>query len=233
MVNWRLKKADIVGRGAKQPGPSIHCVLHLLTYAYDLTLMSNLSILQQAFADFSGMTEHAFELSVDLWKEKSFKKGELFNDYKNVCKELSFIFDGTFRSYIIDSDSGEEQNLFFYSQHGMMTAFKSFVQQIPCEYYTEALTDANVMTIHIMELQRLYRESHEWERFGRLLAEMAANIVIEKMESFLLKSAEERYLELIEMHPELVERVPLYHISSYLGIQGPSLSRIRKRIAQQ
>jgi hypothetical protein len=25
--------------------------------------------------------------------------------------------------------------------------------------------------------------------------------------------------------------IPLYHISSYLGIQGPSLSRIRKRIA--
>lgn len=179
------------------------------------------------------MSEEAFNLSATLWKEKSFKKGELFNNYRNVCKELSFILDGIFRSYIIDYEAGEDKNLFFYSQNRLMTAFKSFVRQIPCEYYTEALTGAKVMTIHILDLQKLYKQSHEWERFGRLLAEMAANIVIEKMESFLLKSAEERYLELIETHPELLDKVPLYHISSYLGIQGPSLSRIRKRIASK
>jgi CRP-like cAMP-binding protein len=195
--------------------------------------MSNLAILQTVFKEFSGMSEEAFDLSATLWQEKSFKKGELFNNYKNVCKELSFILDGTFRSYIIDYESGEDKNLFFYSQNGMMTAFKSFVRQIPCEYYTEALTEAKVLTIHILDLQKLYKQSHEWERFGRLLAEMAANIVIEKMESFLLKTAEERYLELIESHPDLYEKVPLYHISSYLGIQGPSLSRIRKRIARK
>ncbi len=177
------------------------------------------------------MPEEAFNLSSNHWHEKSFKKGELFNNYKNVCKELGFILDGTFRSYIIDYKSGEDKNLFFYSQNGFVTAYKSFVKQIPCEYYTEALTDARIICINIFDLQKLYKQSHEWECFGRLIAEMAANIVIERMESFLLKSPEERYLELIASHPDLYEKVPLYHISSYLGIQGPSLSRIRKRIA--
>lgn len=195
--------------------------------------MSKLNILQSAFKEFAGMSNEAFALSSMFWQEKSFTKGELFNDYRNVCKELSFIFEGTFRSYIIDYESGEEKNLFFYSQHGFVTAFKSFVKQIPCEYYTEALTEARVMTISLFDLQKLYEESHEWERFGRLIAEMAANVVIEKMESFMLKSAEQRYLDLIESHPDLYEKVPLYHISSYLGIQGPSLSRIRKRIANK
>ena len=124
--------------------------------------MSNLSILQTAFREFTGMSEEAFQLSANYWQEKSFKKGELFNDYKNVCKELSFILDGVFRSYIIDYESGEDKNLFFYSQNGLMTAFKSFVKQIPCEYYTEALTPARVMTIHMLDLQRLYKGSHEW-----------------------------------------------------------------------
>ena len=177
------------------------------------------------------MSEKAFSLSSDYWHEKSFKKGEVFNDYKNVCKELGFVISGTFRSYIIDYKSGEDKNIFFFSQNGFVTAYKSFVRQIPCEYYTEALTDAHIICIIIFDLQNLYRQSHEWERFGRLTAEMAANIVIERTESFLLKSPEERYLELIKTHPELNDNVPLYHISSYLGIQGPSLSRIRKRIA--
>lgn len=179
------------------------------------------------------MSEEAFNLSSNFWHEKSFKKGELFNDYKNVCKELGFVIKGTFRSYIIDQKSGDEKNIFFFSKNGFVTAYKSFVKQIPCNYYTEALTDARIVCINIFDLKKLYEASHEWECFGRLTAEMAANIVIDRVESFLLKSPEERYLELIEAHPELYEKVPLYHISSYLGIQGPSLSRIRKRIADK
>ena len=193
--------------------------------------MTKLQILQTAFKDFAGMSDEAFNLSSNYWHQKSFKKGELFNNYKNVCKELGFVIEGTFRSYIIDYKSGEDKNIFFFSQNGFVTAYKSFVRQIPCEYYTEALTDAQIICINIFDLQNLYRQSHEWERFGRLTAEMAANTVIERTESFLLKSPEERYLELIKTHPELNDNVPLYHISSYLGIQGPSLSRIRKRIA--
>jgi CRP-like cAMP-binding protein len=196
-------------------------------------MISNLQILQTAFKDFADMSEEAFGLSSNYWHEKSFKKGELFNNYKNVCKELGFVIEGTFRSYIIDYKSGEDKNIFFYSRNGFVTAYKSFVRQIPCEYYTEALTDAHIVCINIFDLQKLYQQSQEWERFGRLAAEMAASIVIERTESFLLKSPEERYLELIETHPELNDNVPLYHISSYLGIQGPSLSRIRKRIASR
>ena len=195
--------------------------------------MTHLKKLRPVFKQFAGMSAEAFDLSRDSWHEKSFNKGQLFNDYKNVCKELGFIAEGTFRSYIIDPKSGEERNIFFYSQNGFISAYKSFVNQIPCEYYTEALTDAHIACINLNDLLELYKKSHEWECFGRLVAERAATIVIERVESFLLKSPEERYLELIEAHPDLYEKVPLYHISSYLGIQGPSLSRIRKRLASK
>ncbi len=195
--------------------------------------MPTLKLLRSAFNQFSGMSSEAFDLSLDYWHEKSFKKGELFNNYKNVCKELGFILDGTFRSYIIEYKSGEDRNLFFYSKNRFITAYKSFVNQIPCEYYTEALTEASIVCIHILDLQKLYQQSHEWERFGRLAAEMAATIISARVEGFLLKSPEERYVELIEEHPHLYEHVPLYHISSYLGIKGPSLSRIRKRLSKK
>ena len=195
------------------------------------TNMTNEDILRQVFQHVSGMSAEAFNLSEGMWHAKPFKKGELFNNYKNVCQEMGFILEGTFRSYIIDGETGEERNIFFFSKNGFVTAYKSFVNQIPCEYYTEALTDAHIVCINIANLQTLYKQSHEWECFGRLAAERAATVVIERVESFLLKSAEQRYVELIEAHPDLYERVPLYHISSYLGIQGPSLSRIRKRLA--
>jgi len=51
------------------------------------------------------------------------------------------------------------------------------------------------------------------------------------LESFVFKTPEERYIELLKHNPDIFNNIPLYHISSYLGIRGPSLSRIRKRIS--
>ena len=93
------------------------------------------------------------------------------------------------------------------------------------------MTDARAICITLDDLQRLYNKSHAWERFGRLMAEKAFDIAVDRAESFIFKSAEQRYLELIQMQPDIIENIPLYHISSYLGIAGPSLSRIRKRIS--
>jgi CRP-like cAMP-binding protein len=93
------------------------------------------------------------------------------------------------------------------------------------------VTDASIIYICIDDLLSLYAMSHKWERFGRLIAQEAFNLTIERMESFIFKTPEERYLDLIKHHPDIFSNIPLYHISSYLGIQGPSLSRIRKRIS--
>ena len=93
------------------------------------------------------------------------------------------------------------------------------------------MTDAQVLCISLTDLHGLYRQSHNWERFGRVLAQEAFNVAIGRAESLLFRNAEERYLDLIAQHPDIFQHVPLYHISSYLGIQGPLLSRIRKRIS--
>jgi hypothetical protein len=98
------------------------------------------------------------------------------------------------------------------------------------QVYTESLVPAAILYIHIDRLHQLYKGSHEWERFGRILAELAFAASMKSTEGFLLHTAEERYLQMITDHPTIFNSVPLYHIASYLGIQGPSLSRIRKRI---
>ena len=196
-----------------------------------LGFMSELRLLSFAFQQFADLSEEEFNLSSDFWEEKTYNKGEYFNEYQNVCKYLGFIIDGVFRSYVIDEKSGEEKNVFFYSPNQFAVSFKSFVNQVPCDYHTKAVTDSKVIRIHIDHLQKLYRESHGWERFGRLLAQQAFNVVIERTEDFLFKSPEQRYLDLMKDHPNIFNSIPLYHISSYLGIQGPSLSRIRKRIS--
>ena len=192
--------------------------------------MTEIEILSYALKQFSNLTDDDFKMSQPYWKNKIYKKGEFYNEHKSVCRYLGFIIDGTFRSYVLDEKSGGDKNVFLYSKNQFVVTFKSFINQIPCEYNTQAMTDACVIYICIDDLLLLYKQSHTWENFGRLLAQEAFNVAIERIESFIFKTPEERYLDLIKHHPNIFNNIPLYHISSYLGIQGPSLSRIRKRI---
>ena len=193
--------------------------------------MINTQILAYALNQFAELSAEDFSISIPYWHTKEYKKGDYFNRHKNVCKYLGFINEGVFRSYIIDAKTNEEKNIFFYSTHQFVVPYKSFINQAPCDYHTQAMTNASIVYINIEDLLTLFSQSHKWERFGRLMAQEAFNVAIDRMESFVFKSPEERYLDLIKHHPDIFNNVPLYHISSYLGIKGPSLSRIRKRIS--
>jgi CRP-like cAMP-binding protein len=195
--------------------------------------MTEIEILEYALSQFAGLTKEDFKLSLTYWRQKEYKKGDYYNRHKTVCKYLGFILEGVFRSFIIDEKNSEEKNVFLYSKNQFVVTFKSFINQIPCDYHTQAMTDASVIYISIIDLLNLYRQSHKWESFGRLLAQEAFNVAIERTESFVFKTPEQRYLDLIKYHPDIFNTIPLYHVSSYLGIQGPSLSRIRKRISDK
>jgi CRP-like cAMP-binding protein len=194
--------------------------------------MTQLEILAYAGKHFANLDEHDFALSVPYWREMEFKKGEIYNEQRSICKYMSFITEGVFRSYLIDAKTGDEKNIFLYSTNQFVVTFKSFINQVPCDYYTEALTDARVIGITLKDLLQLYRQSHKWEAFGRLVAQAAFNVAITRAESFMFKTPEERYLDVINQYPDIFNKIPLYHISSYLGIQAPSLSRIRKRLSR-
>lgn len=192
--------------------------------------MDHKNSLQLVLKNFAGIDDEAFELSSSLWQQKQYEKGEFYNEYKNVCKHLGLIIDGIFRTYYVNMETGEEKNIFFFSPHQIIVSYKSFVNQAPCNYHTESLTPATILYITYDSLEKLYAKSHQWEHFGRLIAEKAFNLAMSRAEDFIFQTPEMRYLDLINSHPDITNQVPLYHIASYLGIQGPSLSRIRKRM---
>jgi CRP-like cAMP-binding protein len=193
--------------------------------------MAEMELVTQAIMAFTGMDRREFDLSQPYWQLRSYGKGEFYNEYKNVCKHLGFIIRGVFRTYHVNLETGEEKNLLFFTEGQFLASYKSFLSQKPCNYYTESMVDATILYIHIDDLSELYRKSHAWERLGRLVAELAFNEVMDHTEDVMFKTPEQRYVQLLEKHPDIFNSIPLYHIASYLGIQGPSLSRIRKRMS--
>ena len=186
--------------------------------------------LQQILTPFAGLTADDIAVSLPFWRKREIPKGGFYNMQNIVCKDLGIVLKGIFRVYYYDPDTSEEKNMFFFSENQFIVSFRSFLYQYPCVYYIEALEDAEVLYLSYRDLQQLYLDHKSWERFGRILAEHFFHQSQGRTEYLLLFNNEKRYLNLLEEHPKIVERIAAFHIASYLGVKSQSLSRIKKRI---
>jgi CRP-like cAMP-binding protein len=196
------------------------------------TLLTPHELLTQQLQGFAGLSEADLHLAEGSWTLRSIAKNEFFNFRNSVCRNVGFIVGGLFRVYYVDPVTALEHNVFLVPEGIFLTSLKSLITQEACPYYIAALEDAELLVISLDQLQRLYAQSHGWERFGRLLAEQYMVLHQAKTEALLFQSAEQRYLNLLEQFPGVTNRVSLGHIASYLGIKGPSLSRIRAQLGK-
>jgi len=180
--------------------------------------------------NFAALTDKDIDESRPFWKPRKVYKGDFFNLQDIVCNDLGLVIKGIFRVYIMDEETGLEKNLFFFSENQFLVSFRSHLNQKICHYFIQAMEDSEMIYISNSNLSSLYKTHPNWAVFGRLLAELFFTYSQSRTEELLFVSHEKRYMRLLDEHPTILDRIPAYHISSYLGITNPSLSRIRKRI---
>jgi CRP-like cAMP-binding protein len=167
---------------------------------------------------------------VDLALFKTYKKGAILLKEGDFSKEGYFVIKGCLRSYYIIN--GEEKTTSFY------TEFESFaplglITNKPSEHYVSCVEDS-ILTVGNPEMEALIFE--KFPRFETLCRILSEELLAKKQASFddfKTSTPEQRYLNLYETRPDLVQRVPQHQLASYLGITPQSLSRIRKRIVTQ
>ena len=183
---------------------------------------SNFKTQIRKVTDFS---EEECSLFIPYLHHKTLAKGEHFLQAGQQVNEIAFVAKGALRFYYLQ-DGKEVNNHFFLS-------YLDFLHHTPSRYYIQALESCEIITFNADALQKAYDASKNWERFGRLIAESDYTIATRRFESFLFLSAKERYLQMLKDFPLFIQRIPLYHLASYLGIERESLSRIRKELAQE
>ena len=159
---------------------------------------------------------------------KKFDANQIMLSAGDVCRELCFVNSGLFRMYYLSD--GKEINISFVFENEFVADYESFICQKPSRFFIEAMEASVVMPFSHELLMHAYSTSKNWERFGRMKAEEVARTTSGRVESFLSMEGKERYLQLVKERPYIFERVSLYHIASYLGMERESLSRIRKAI---
>lgn len=142
---------------------------------------------------------------------------------------LSFVEFGVIR-YYVPKEEGEVTFDFAFS-NSFTSGYSSFITQLPAIYEAETLTKTVLWRISYKDLQTVYLESASGNLVGRLACEALFLKKTKREVSLLNRTPEERYLDLLNDQPQLLQHIPLQYIASYIGITPQALSRIRKRIS--
>lgn len=160
--------------------------------------------------------------------EVSFPKNHILMEADKVENSLFFIKKGIVRAFSIIKD---QEISFWFGQEGeAILSMKSYVHQEKGYESIELLEDCEFYEIKTKYLQQLYNQDINIANWGRAFAEKELIKTEERFISRISMNATERYLQLLKQNPQLLLRVQLGHLASYLGITQVSLSRIRAEV---
>ncbi len=180
---------------------------------------------------FNTIEWHLFKSKLYL---REFSKGDIILHQGDVCGELLFITEGLARGYIINEDGKDfTWSIFFNEPDAHMTnlflvEYDSFLRQTPSSIHIEALERCVALGVSYDDVQSFYKHLKKGERFGRLMAEDAYLYTHQFIIRRQTRNAAQRFADFMETTPHLLDKVPQYHIASFLGITPQHLSRLKK-----
>lgn len=163
---------------------------------------------------------------------KDAKKDEFLLRENEYCKHTFFVESGLLRQYSIDS-KGKEHTISFAPENWFVSDRESVLFNEPSPYYIQALEDSKVVLIDEDFITLLSEKIPAFIKFNNKLLHNHIRHLQNRISMLLSASAEERYLEFIEMYPDILLRVPQTMVASYLGITPESLSRVRKELVRK
>jgi len=164
-------------------------------------------------------------LSLDLFHLK--KKGTVLLKEGQESKNSYFVLKGCIRTYyIID---GEEKTTAFYTEMDALTPH-CVINKVPSQYFISSVEDCILAVSNSdMELEI----NSKFPKFDIMCRKLSEELLAKKQidfDEFKTSSPEQRYLNLSQKRPDLIQRVPQHQLASYLGIKPQSLSRLRARL---
>ncbi|BDS12120.1 Crp/Fnr family transcriptional regulator [Aureispira anguillae] len=164
--------------------------------------------------------------------QKKFNKQNRLVDLGSISKEVFFIVEGCLRYYYITED-GREITGFIFQENMFAGSHNSFFNQVPSSQVLETIEASTVLSLNYTALMELYQKVPKMNELVRKILEHRFAFAQSVIASLITNKPEERYRQLIQQQPNLVHRVPLHILATYLGITPVSLSRIRARKAKK
>ena len=159
---------------------------------------------------------------------KTFPKGHYFVREGDLEKDCFFILKGCVREYRIKD--AEEITSNFYIEHEFALSLDSFAKGVPSPNFLQCIEDTTVAIGGEEDSKKLFETCPSLESLAMQIMEEGMGRLHKQMTEYMSNSPEERYLNLMNEKPDLLQRVPQYQLASFIGVKPESLSRIRRRL---
>ena len=167
-------------------------------------------------------------LSLDIFR--SVKKGTILLREGQKSKDDYFVLKGCIRKYYIIN--GEEKTTAFFTEMEGVTPH-CVKNNAPSEYFISCVEDTILTATNSDMEPETFSKFPKFEILCKIVAEEHLAKQQINFDEFKIFSPEQRYLNLLQSRPDLIQRVPQHQLASYLGIKPQSLSRLRARILEK
>lgn len=177
------------------------------------------------------LTKEEQEAILKLNSVREYKKGDIILREGQIISKSFFVLKGCVRQYHLKD--GEEKTTFFYSDDQSIFPNASASNTLTSQHNLECVEDCSLAVTTLEQEIALMNAFPRLQQMCQVATEQQFGEYQEMFAKYISSSPEERYLELVENRPELLNKVPQYQVASYLGVKPESLSRIRKRLASR
>jgi CRP-like cAMP-binding protein len=178
---------------------------------------------------FGNLNKHQTDLILSKANILQLHKDEYFLEAGKIPRQVGFILEGVVR-FCYYNNKGQEITHHFVYENNFVSDQQKFEAQVVASEYIQAVTDCKLLVFSKKDWDEIGNTIVGWDAITGLILKNCLLKTIERRSPLVSEDATSRYLSFIEYFPGLVNRIPLSHIASYLGITQQSLSRIRKNI---
>lgn len=178
---------------------------------------------------FGNLNQQQTDLIMSKAKMLELHKDEYFSEAGKIPRQVGFLLEGVVR-FCYYNNKGQEITHHFIEENNFVSDQKKFEAQVEASEYIQAVTDCKLLVFSKKDWDDIGNTIVGWDAITGLILKNCLLKTIERRSPLVSEDATTRYLSFIENFPNLMNRVPLSYIASYLGITQQSLSRIRKNI---
>lgn len=185
--------------------------------------------LREALLRNGKLTYTQCDLICSYFLPETYSAKQMFVEQGKISKLVGFIQSGMFRSFVYDED-GNDITTKFYLPGEILMSFYSFNNQKPARENIIALEDSELAMATFEKMKQLSKELPTWQQMVKKIDGLKHSQMMKRAIDFQTLTAKERYLKFCKKYPEVIKKVQLRHIASFLGINIATLSRIRRNI---